>query len=91
MLTFFLEIHIKLTNKSMMKNLFKLEPGLPAESAIKIIYYFLLSLSVITGIGLIVEGLNDPFGELFIVLGILVLLIIPIVLRIVFGLIIRNK
>lgn len=74
-----------------MKNIFKLEPGLPATSILKTAYYFLLGLSVLCGLILIMEGLNDPFGEFLIFFGVLVLLIIPLGLRVLFGLLLKNQ
>lgn len=73
-----------------MFDLFKLKPGLPAKSILKVTYYIFLSLSIILGLILIFEGFNDPFGEFLILLGVLILLIIPLGLRVLFGLLLKQ-
>lgn len=90
MLTFFLLKTIKIENTTFMFDLFNLKPGLPPKSTLQVTYYFLLIISIAFGVLMILEGLNDPFGEFLILIGVLVLLIIPVSLRVIFGLLLKQ-
>ena len=74
-----------------MFRLFKLRPGLPSRHYLDLLYYLLLVVSIGIGAILIMEGIYDPFGDLYILFGILELLIVPLSLRILFGLLLKEE
>lgn len=65
------------------------QPALPSETTIRITYYALLTLALGVSFGLIITDMNDPFGELLIALGIASLLLVPLLLRFLFGFLLR--
>jgi hypothetical protein len=86
---FFLRIDIKSKNMNSMKNFLTLEPGPPSIKVIQFAYYLLLTISVSSSIALVIDGITDPFGELTILIGFVSLILIPICLRILFGLLLE--
>jgi hypothetical protein len=84
-LTFFRNISINTKKQFKMKHFFILEPGPPSNKAVKLTYYLLLVLAISIGLAFILDGIADPFGGITILIGSLLLILIPLCLRIIFG------
>ncbi len=69
--------------------IFLLKPGTP-KLLIYTAYYLLMILILLISSWLIFEGISDPFGQFLTFLGIVLLLLGPILLRIVFGFLLRD-
>jgi hypothetical protein len=68
---------------------FFLRPGMPLV-LVYLAYYLLLIINVLVSVWLILAGLSDPFGGFLVFAGSILIVLMPILLRIVFGLLLKE-
>ncbi|WP_337041341.1 hypothetical protein [Emticicia sp. 17c] len=73
-----------------MKNFLILKPGPPSARVIMLVYYLLQLLTIAASVLLILDGIADPFGLFLIIAGVVMLVFVPMLWRIIFGLILKT-
>ncbi len=58
-----------------------------SKNLILLAYFIFLTLAVVLAIWIIAMGLNDPFGTIYIIIGMVALIVLPIIIKIAFSLI----